>query len=349
MPTTEHTEPRHAEYMNAKGRFQCSMCTNTYRHFKHLKRHLNSHTHEVVYECEDCGRRYSRGDLLQRHRRKCANSDDEIEIGSRARRRVLRRTDSFSSYGDDSDDSGSLGDNRSRASLDANFANSGLIGGDSKDANLRRSSRLRVRPRTYADDSLTSPQRRALAPLDHVAEAQPTAPCSPHISPLLTQDQLAATVVNTLPKLPAEWQATLTAPASPPLNSLNYGSRAQPADYDSQYFTERHDQMEVDSNEPGWISAMDNESSCAEMDHPASPAWENNLRGYPTALVNSFQNADGDPPMTGRPQFAPLENDTLLVDDKLGGFLTAIIPSEDNFVDFGPDYLWEFPNSNHVF
>ncbi|KAK9368012.1 hypothetical protein V1509DRAFT_625091 [Lipomyces kononenkoae] len=56
---------------NAAGKFQCTECTRSYLHAKHLKRHMLRHTGDRPYKCSLCSDSFCRSDILKRHFEKC--------------------------------------------------------------------------------------------------------------------------------------------------------------------------------------------------------------------------------------------------------------------------------------
>ncbi|KAK3305056.1 uncharacterized protein B0T15DRAFT_531201 [Chaetomium strumarium] len=58
---------------DAERQFSCNTCSRTYRHAKHMKRHLRRHTGERPYKCEICHKTFSRSDVLKRHCIKCSS------------------------------------------------------------------------------------------------------------------------------------------------------------------------------------------------------------------------------------------------------------------------------------
>lgn len=59
------------QYLTPEGRYQCTVCNNSYRYFKHLKRHNLHHTGERPFKCSVCGVRFARSDCLRRHINGC--------------------------------------------------------------------------------------------------------------------------------------------------------------------------------------------------------------------------------------------------------------------------------------
>lgn len=52
------------------GRYQCSLCENSYTNKGNLRRHFRQHTGEMRYQCDVCERRFFRNEYLVRHMRK---------------------------------------------------------------------------------------------------------------------------------------------------------------------------------------------------------------------------------------------------------------------------------------
>ncbi|PRT53548.1 Zinc finger protein rst2 [Wickerhamiella sorbophila] len=333
----ESSELRPSDFLNAKGRFKCSMCVNTYRHFKHLKRHLNSHTHEVIYECEDCGRRFSRGDLLQRHRRKCSLSDEEMAPSYRIRRTRARRTSSTStSTAGDSDVSDSIvphsdseyGYEYSEAQPDLSF--------------VRRSGRHTMHPQTYEEDTLASTRRTQGTPLPLPGTESPQQQHqqSPHL-PTLNYPQRIFDQQNQLTnqQTTADW-ISRQVPQTPPEFSQSYYHPEQSRYENSLYSS-------YNSTEPGWLAPGENEISIMDFSNPVSPAWESvDNRQYANS---SYPRAEQKPStdMYSDLYFRDPVYDTGFMDQN--SYSSPIIPADTDFSEFQPDLQWSNPTSRFVY
>lgn len=323
----ESSELRPTDFLNAKGRYKCSMCVNTYRHFKHLKRHLNSHTHEVVYECDDCGRRFSRGDLLQRHRRKCAMSDDEHPASYRIRRTRARRASSMSSSGD-SDVSGSY----------SHHSDSGYIYNQPETqldlSAIRRSGRHTMHPETYAEDSFTATQTSDAAsqPLTVAGLQQP--PRLPSLN--FPQRHLEQPDNYANKQLTADWISQLQVPQTPPGLSESFYHPEQTG-YDTYY-------SDLSSTEPGWLASVENEANNMDFSNPVSPAWESvdvmQATTTPYA-VDRKPSTDGYSELYLRDP----EYDAVLDKD----YSSPIMPFDTDFPEYTSEFQWSNPTSSFVY
>ncbi|PGH16919.1 hypothetical protein AJ80_05063 [Polytolypa hystricis UAMH7299] len=57
---------------DSDSKFPCSLCSKSYRHAKHLKRHFLRHTGDRPYMCVLCKDTFTRCDILKRHFQRCA-------------------------------------------------------------------------------------------------------------------------------------------------------------------------------------------------------------------------------------------------------------------------------------
>lgn len=64
---------------------RCQICNKEYKRLEHLKRHVNSHTHQLPHSCSACGRKFARSDALTRHLKTCTAHHGGIDKSSRRR------------------------------------------------------------------------------------------------------------------------------------------------------------------------------------------------------------------------------------------------------------------------
>ncbi|KAK9376225.1 uncharacterized protein V1513DRAFT_439658 [Lipomyces chichibuensis] len=67
---------------NAAGKFQCTECSRSYLHAKHLKRHMLRHTGDRPYKCSLCSDSFCRSDILKRHYEKCQHRRANVKSGA---------------------------------------------------------------------------------------------------------------------------------------------------------------------------------------------------------------------------------------------------------------------------
>ncbi|XP_065087648.1 gastrula zinc finger protein XlCGF8.2DB-like [Ochlerotatus camptorhynchus] len=70
-----------AIHKQAKARFPCIHCDKDFTDLNNLRKHVNTHTRELIYPCDICGKIFDRTDTLGKHR-KIMHSDERNQICS---------------------------------------------------------------------------------------------------------------------------------------------------------------------------------------------------------------------------------------------------------------------------
>lgn len=70
-----------ATHKQTKARFPCIHCDKDFTDLNNLKKHVNTHTRDLIYPCDICGKTFDRTDTLGKHR-KIMHSDERNHICS---------------------------------------------------------------------------------------------------------------------------------------------------------------------------------------------------------------------------------------------------------------------------